>query len=48
LNPNIFDGCVETSSITLLLKPDLFSRVLTHKSALCCSAQVSDRCQAFV
>jgi len=48
LKPNIFDGCVEAKSITLLLKPDLFRRVLTHKSALCRSAQVSDRCQAIV
>jgi hypothetical protein len=48
LKPNIFDGCVEAKSITLLLKPDLFRRVLSHKSALCRSAQVSDRCQAIV
>jgi hypothetical protein len=32
----------------LLLKPDLFSSVLTHKSAPCPSAQYSDRSQAFV
>jgi hypothetical protein len=29
LKPNIFDGCVEARSMTLLLKPDLFRRVLT-------------------
>jgi hypothetical protein len=48
LKPNTFDGCVEARSITFLLKPDLFSRVLTHKSALCRSAQYSDRCKGIV
>jgi hypothetical protein len=46
--PNIVDGRVEARPITFLLKPDLFSRVLTHKTAPCRSAQYSDRSQTFV
>jgi hypothetical protein len=48
LKLDIFDGYIEARSITFLLKPDLFSRVLTHKSAPCRSAEYSDRSQTFV